>query len=624
MEELAATLRYHQHKYYIENKPEISDRKFDALLEELSELEAKYPQWKVADSPTGLVGSDLESGFEKFEHTVPVLSLGNTYSTDEAVAWAEKTARSGEKVQIQWKVDGATLVLYYTKGQLTRAVTRGSGQIGDVVTNNAKTIRSIPHQLKEKVDLVARGEVYMTFADFEKFNEESDNIYANPRNLSAGSLKHKKSRDTARRPLRWVAFDVHLSSNPDKFQSDTDLLSYVNQLGLPVFEANKIIVFRSGSDLRKAISSFEEKREEVAFPVDGLVLKLDDRFRRLDLGFTAASPRWATALKFEPDLAETTVEEIEVFVGRTGRITPRARLQPVQLAGTTVTFATLHNADFIEKLGVRVGSLVRVSKRGEIIPAVEEVIDPGKGAPFKFPDRCPSCSTPLVREDEMVDWLCPNTQCPEKEISALVFFCQRKQMDMAGLGEKTIRLLYEQKLLKKIEDIYSLPQKKEALEALEGLGAKSVQIILDGIEKSKSKPFRTVMASLGMREIGPFITDVLLQNGFNSLDQWLTLANREDAHTVLDDMEGIGPDTATTILEQLKDPENLRRLNALKNAGLQMEEKREASNVAQTMEGQIWCVTGSFANFRPRDLAMDEIRKRGGRTTGSVSSKTTH
>ncbi|MCB1140568.1 MAG: NAD-dependent DNA ligase LigA, partial [Leptospiraceae bacterium] len=431
-------------------------RQFDAMLQELQSLEQQHPEFKEPDSPTELVGSDLEAGFEKFEHTVPILSLGNTYSTEEALAWAEKTLSPGQKINLQWKVDGATLVLYYEKGKLIRAVTRGSGQVGDVVTNNARTIRSIPHQLREPEDLVARGEVYMTFADFEKFNEESENIYANPRNLAAGSLKHKKSRETARRPLRWVAFDLHLASDPERFASDSELLNYARSLGLPVFEDNRTIEFHGPGDLQKAIEGFEKVREEVAFPVDGLVLKLDDRFRRLDLGFTAAVPRWATALKFEPDLAETVVQEIEVFVGRTGRVTPRARLEPVQLAGTTVTYATLHNADFIERLGVRVGSTVKVSKRGEIIPAVEEVVDPGKGQPFQFPSQCPSCQSKLVRPDDMVDWLCPNPQCQEKEINALIFFCQRKQMDIAGLGEKTIRLLYEKGFLKKIEDIYTL------------------------------------------------------------------------------------------------------------------------------------------------------------------------
>lgn len=624
MSELASKLRYHQHKYYVENKPEISDKKFDEMLRELQSLEFEYPLFKEPDSPTDLIGSDLEAGFEKFEHTVPILSLSNTYSTEEALTWASRTIKSEEKINLQWKVDGATLVLYYQKGKLIRAVTRGTGQLGDVVTANARTIRSIPGSLKEPVDLVARGEVYMTFAEFEKFNEEAEGIYANPRNLAAGSLKHKKSRETARRPLRWVAFDLHLQSNPEKFQSDSELLAYASFLGLPVFKDNQLVTFKNAEALETAIEGFERKREQVPFPVDGLVLKLDDRFRRLDLGFTAAVPRWATSLKFEPDLAQTEVEEIEVFVGRTGRITPRARLKPVKLAGTTVTYATLHNADFIERLGVRVGSTVKVSKRGEIIPAVEEVVDPGPGKPFVFPSSCPSCDSKLERPDDMVDWLCLNPSCPEKEINSLIFFCQRKQMDIAGLGEKTIRLLYEKGFLRKIEDIYHLQEKSDQLGELEGLGKKSVQIILEGIENSRKKPFRTVMASLGMKEIGPFITDVLIQNGFSSLDSWLKLVDGKKAHETLDDMDGIGPDTATVIIEQLTKDENRRRLKELSAAGLQMQEEQKQSNLEQTMEGQIWCVTGSFANFRPRDLAMDEIRNRGGRITGSVSNKTTH
>ncbi|HNL01301.1 MAG TPA: NAD-dependent DNA ligase LigA [Leptospiraceae bacterium] len=437
MRKLEAEIRRHQNLYYVQHKPLISDRQFDRLLEELSSLEKENPGLASPDSPTRLVGSDLDNSFPKFKHTIPVLSLANTYSTEEAVAWAEKTCEKKETILIEWKVDGATLVLYYEKGKLERAVTRGTGQVGDVVTENARTIRSIPDRLSEAIDLTVRGEAYMNFDEFDAFNEQQGNIYANPRNLVSGSLKHKKSRETALRPIRWVAFEAYFAKD-EKLKTDSSQLDRLSQLGLPVFESHTV----SSSGLAAKIELLSKKVKKLNFPVDGLVLKVDDLNLRRDLGYTSASPRWATALKFEPELAQTTVEEIEVFTGRTGRVTPRARLVPVKLAGTTVTYATLHNADYIEKLGVRVGSTVKISKRGEIIPAVEEVVDQGKGPPFSFPKKCPSCGSKLVRGEEAADWLCPNEECDEKLMNAIVFFCQRKQMDIAGLGERNVEILF--------------------------------------------------------------------------------------------------------------------------------------------------------------------------------------
>lgn len=626
---LEAEIKKHQRLYYVENQPVLTDRQFDKLLSELQQLESAYPQLASPDSPARMVGSDLDSDFPKFEHTIPVLSLSNTYSTEEAVSWAGRLAKDAgfeadkKKPQflIQWKVDGATLVLYYEKGRLVRAVTRGSGQIGDVVTANALTIRSIPHQLSENISLIARGEAYMTFSDFERFNEESGSIYANPRNLTSGSLKHKKSKETARRPLRWVAFDVHFPGNPGEFTNDSQRMKRAKRLGLPVFE-DEILTGPAG--IKSSIEKAKAREKELNFPVDGLVIKTDDLELRKELGFTAAAPRWATAVKFEPDLAVTTIEEIEVFTGRTGRVTPRARLKPVKLAGTTVTYATLHNADFIENLGVRQGAVVKVSKRGDIIPAVEEVVEPGPGKPYIFPSKCPVCGTKLVREEDMVDRMCPNPQCDEKKINTLIFFCARKQMDIAGLGEKTIRQFYEKGLVRDIEDLYTLPGKSEEIEQLEGFGKKSVKIIENGLEESKKKTLSKTLPALGLKEIGPNVTDILIQNGYRSIDKILELTDSKDALSVLDDMDGIGELTAKQIVRSLNSSETRKRIRKLQKHGLCFEEKAEENNLSQIFEGQTWCVTGSFAEFKPRDLAMAEIRKRGGKTTGSVSGSTTH
>jgi len=618
---LEEEIRKHQHLYYIQNRPVISDRDFDRLLDELKQLEESHPELASPDSPSRLVGSDLDAKFKKFKHTVPILSLANTYSTTEAIEWAKK-ATDGETllIDVQWKVDGATLVLYYERGRLIRAVTRGTGQIGDEITENALTIRNIPHRLSKEVDVVIRGEAYMTFEDFQLFNEQYGSPYANPRNLTAGSLKLKKSREVALRPIRWVAFDAFFQN--DEPTSDRECLAKLSELGIPVFADN---AYTDVDGLAASIAQFEKKRKKCHVPVDGLVLKIDDRKIRTEQGYTSHSPRWAVALKFEPEIAETTVEQIEVFVGRTGRVTPRAKLSPVKLAGTTVTYATLHNADYIEKLDVRIGSRVKVSKRGEIIPAVEEVIETGKNKKYRFPKKCPSCGTPLVRDEDAADWICPGAECDEKRISSIAFFCQRKQMNIAGLGERSVEILYEKGFIQSIEEIYTLKEHRKELEELEGFAARSVEILLDGIEESKKRPFRFVLPSIGLKEIGPSVTDILITAGFNSIDKMIDLAKKEDALEELEQIDGIGPRTAELFVRQFTDPAVIKRIETLRRAGLQFEEIREnVPDLPQIFEGQSWCVTGSFDHFSPRDLAMEEVRRRGGKVVSGVTSKTTH
>lgn len=629
-------LRRHQHLYYVKNRPEISDREFDRMLEELQQLEAEHPGLASEDSPTRQVGSDLDNEFPKFRHTIPVLSLGNTYSAPEALEWARKTAEESgvdTKIDVQWKIDGATLVAYYEGGRLKRAVTRGTGQVGDEITNNARTIRNLPARLARPVDLAVRGEVYMTFADFEEYNESLGNVYANPRNLAAGTLKHKKSSEVAKRPLRWKAFEGVFFENAKitdgGYRTEAERLAAMAELGLPVGDDTRVV---APSELEACIAEFEAARRKTAMPVDGLVLKIDNLPLREELGFTAASPRWATALKFEPEQAETTVRDIEVQTGRTGRVTPRAALEPVKLAGTTVSYATLHNADYIEKLDVRIGSRVRISKRGEIIPAVEEVIHPGKGKPYKFPKKCPSCGTKLIREKlggdrETADWICPNSLCEAKILNRIIFFAARKQMDIGGMGERVCEILYENDFIRSLPDIYRLHARREELEELEGFGKKSVQVLLDGIEASKQREFRYVLPALGLREIGHSVTEILLSNGFHSMDRILALAQSEDAEARLNELDGVGPRTAQAILEQLNDPRILELIAELRKAGLRFASAAAVGpddSLEQIFAGQSWCVTGSFEHFRPRDLALEEIKKRGGKTVSSVTSKTTH
>ncbi len=618
---LTEFLKFHQHLYYKLNQPIISDKTYDEKLKELEELEKLYPEFALPDSPTRFVGSDLDQEFPKFQHKVPVLSLSNTYSIKEVMDWAKKTGANS--FIVEWKVDGATLVLYYEKGILKHAVTRGTGQIGDDVTNNAKTIRSIPTKLNKDIDIIVRGEAYMTFSDFQQFNEMYGSIYANPRNLTSGSLKHKKSKEVAKRPIRWIAFDGFLQNN--NFQYDSEMLEFLEKLGLPVFKDNKVCTL---DELENTIKDFQNKEKELDIPIDGLVIKVNSFLLREKLGFTSSSPRWAVAYKFDPELARTKILDIEVFVGRTGRITPRAKLEPVKIAGTTVSYATLHNEDFIKKLGIRIGAEVLVSKRGDIIPAVEEVIDPGDGPEFNFPNRCPSCNTRLVKNKDSVDWYCPNPECDDKLIQTLIFFCGRKQMDINGMGEKTIRVLYNKKFIKYIEDLYTLHKYKKQIEELENFGEKSVKIILDSIEKSKQKEFRIVLPSLGLKDIGFNVTDLLIENGYDSIDKIIHLVKEDNAKEKLTSIKGIGDEIAESIIKHFQDPVILKRIETLRNFGLNFAQPSstpmEQNNYKPIFSNQTWCITGTFEHFKPREKALEEIKKRGGQITSSISSKTTH
>ncbi|XDD50406.1 NAD-dependent DNA ligase LigA [Leptospira sp. WS92.C1] len=616
---LSNEIRQHQHLYYVKNKAKISDFEFDKLFRRLQDLEELFPQFKDPASPTLVVGSDLDKDFEKFQHKLPVLSLINTYNDEELLDWVNKTDPEGI-YSVEWKIDGASIVLYYENGMLQNGVTRGSGGIGDDVTDNIRTIRNIPLRLPEPVTVYLRGEVFMTFKDFEEYNEISSGKYANPRNLSAGSIKQKNSSETAKRPLRIFTYDATFPEESKKFKKHQDILSKLDKLTFPVPPNT---VFVTGSKIAKTIKDFKKKKESLGFPTDGLVIKLDDISKRDALGYTSHSPRWARAYKFDAVLKESKIVNITYAVGRTGKITPRAEIEPVSLAGTTVTFATLHNQDYIDELGVGIGAIVRVAKRGEIIPAVEEVVTPGKDV-YQIPDRCPSCKTKTIKKENLVDLFCPNPNCPDRVKNGIIFFCQRKQMDIEGLGDKQIEFLYDHDYVRSVADLYDLKNKKETLMEEEGFGEKSVSIILNGIEESKQKDFRFVLPSIGLPEIGHKVTELLIEHGIDSIDQILAIAKDEEKTESLLEIPGIGPSTIIAFKENFSDQRILKLIHHLKKSGLKM--KADPVKVAdeQPFEGQSWCVTGSFENFQPRDKAMDLIVYYGGRKVSAVSSKTTH
>lgn len=618
LRELEEKVRYHQHLYYVENKQEISDKEFDLLFKELQALEEKYPKLASPNSPTRIVGSDLDNHFEKFQHKIPVLSLENTYSPLELDEWIQKIGPEDE-YSLEWKIDGASIVLYYEKGELEKGISRGTGGVGDDVTENIRTIKNIPLKLPEPVTIYLRGEVYMTFSDFEKLNRDAGGKYANPRNLASGTLKHKSSKQVSKRPLRIFTYDAYFPEGQRKLHTHKELLDYMKKLKLPVPENIQIV---KGKTIKDLIYSYQEKKEKLDFPVDGLVIKLNDLAKREKLGFTSHSPRFARAYKFDAELKESTIEEIDIAVGRTGKITPRARIKPIQLAGTTVSYATLHNQDFIKEKKIGIGAKVMVAKRGEIIPAVEEVIEEGKSI-FSFPKTCPACKSKLEKREDSVDLFCNNKSCPEREKNLLVFFCQKKQMDIDGLGEKQVENLYKKGFIKTIPSLYRLQEKKAELVELEGYGEKSVKILLDGLEKSKKKDLKVLLPSLGLPEIGHKVTEILIENSYFSIDELVEAANKNKKEELLS-IHGLGPRTVDSILKSFQDKDILQTIAELKKLGLNFTTRAPERAEKQPFAGQSWCVTGSFLHFQPRDKALEIIVKYGGKKVSGVSSKTSH
>ncbi|TGK02980.1 DNA ligase (NAD(+)) LigA [Leptospira langatensis] len=619
MRSLEEELRHHQYLYYVKNTPKISDFQFDQMFKRLQALETAFPDLMDPASPTLSVGSDLDKDFEKFTHKLPVLSLENTYNEEELMEWVLKTDTEG-LYSVEWKIDGASLMLYYENGILANGVTRGTGGVGDDVTQNVRTIRSIPLRLSEEVSVYLRGEVYMTFSDFEEFNEAYEGKYANPRNLSSGSLKQKNSTDVAKRPLRIFTYDAFFPGTKSKFKTHQEVMKKAEELKFPLPPDTKLV---KGSDIPATIKDFKKNKEKVGFPTDGLVIKLNDLAKRESLGYTSHSPRWARAFKFDALMKESKIVGIDYAVGRTGKITPRAEIEPINLAGTTVTFATLHNQDYIDELGVGIGAIVRISKRGEIIPAVEEVVTPGKEI-FKIPLRCPSCNSKTEKKADSVDYFCPNPECPDRVKNGIIFYCSRKQMDIEGLGEKQVEFLYDQGYIKDLADLYSLKKHKEKLMEEEGYGEKSVSIILNGIEESKKKDFRFVLSSLGLREIGPKVAELLIENGYDSMDSIIGAAKSPKKSEALLEIPGVGPSTVEAVVENFTDKRVLTLIDKLKKAGLKMKADPIQKSDKQPFAGQIWCVSGSFENFQPREKAMDLVVYYGGKKVGSISSKTTH
>lgn len=623
--ELRKELNRHNHNYYVLNAPEISDREFDLMLKELEALEADHPDMADPLSPTQRVGSDLTSSFEQAAHIHPMLSLSNTYSIEEVDEWfgRVRTALGGEQFSVvgEMKFDGTSISLIYEHGRLVRAVTRGDGERGDIVTDNIKTIRSIPLQLQGEgwPDFFEiRGEILMPWDAFERLNKErefnEEPLFANPRNAAAGTLKTLNSREVARRGLD--AYFYYLLGPELPADNHYDNMVAARSWGFKVSEIMTLL--NSLEEVDNFIRHWDTARRQLPVATDGLVLKVNSLRQQLNLGFTAKSPRWAIAYKFPAERALTRLKFVSFEVGRMGVITPVANLEPVLLSGTIVKRASLHNEDIIKALGIHQNDMLYVEKGGEIIPKITGVDENGRqpGAePVKFVSHCPACGTPLVRVEGEASWQCPNKfGCPPQIAGRVEHFVGRKMMNIDGVGEETAQQLFATGLVKNIADLYDL--KKEQLLKLDGFGPRSADRVIEGLEASRSVPYDRVIYALSI----PFVGDTVAKKvakAFPDIDR-LMEASAEQLAAVKD----IGPRIAESIVEYFSNPTNRAIVDRLKAAGLQMSMNEESTEAqSNLLEGKSFVISGTFAHHS-REEYKDLIERNGGKNVGSISKKT--
>jgi DNA ligase (NAD+) len=629
--ELVELINKYDRAYYVEAKPLVSDREYDALFAVLTELENKYPQFLSKHSPTQRVSGEPLKEFERVTHSVPMLSLSNTYSMDEVTDFDRKVreALPGEEINYvaELKYDGVALSLIYTDGKLKTAVTRGDGFTGDNITANAKTIKNIPLNVNvingiNMAECEVRGEVYMLGSDFIAINESrlesGEKTYANPRNLTAGTLKLLDPKQVARRRLMFVAYYFYSSELSLKKHSDN--IELLKQLGFPIGEAVKVC--KNLDEVFDFINVWEKKRFDLPFQIDGIVLKVDSIRQQGILGSVARSPRWAIAYKYEAETAETILNGITLQVGRTGIITPVAELEPVFLAGSTISRATLHNADYIAERDIRIGDTVIIEKGGEVIPKVSSVVlekRPSDSVKFEFPELCPcELKSPIFRQEGESYYYCNHPECPWQIRRRIEHFASRNAMNIEGLGEKVVEQLVNLGYLKNVADVYDLKNYREKIISLERWGEKSTDNLLSAIEKSKELSFQRVLFAIGIRFIGEGAAKILSQN-FRTIDKLIS-AGVEELTSVFE----IGEKMAESVVLHFKNPKELEIINRLRNSGVKMELREdELLSTGMKLSGKTFVLTGELSSMT-RNEAKAKIEALGGKVTGSVSKNTSY
>ncbi|MCU0413803.1 MAG: NAD-dependent DNA ligase LigA [Ignavibacteriaceae bacterium] len=632
IEDLKEQIREHDYKYYVLAQPAISDEQYDKLLKELEALEKEHPELITTDSPTQRVGSDLTKDFKPVEHKIPMLSLSNTYSEEELFDF-DRRVKDGldenEKVEylVELKIDGASVSINYVNGLLKTAATRGDGTIGEEITNNVRTIKSVPLKIKKDksipyklIDFEVRGEIFMNIADFEKLNKErekkGEKTFANPRNSTAGTLKLQDPRIVARRPLN--TFTYSLISSGDELKSQEENLLILRKLGFKVNEHFKKC--KSIEEVIRVCKEFEILREKLKYEIDGAVIKVNSLNQQEILGSIAKAPRWAVAFKFKSKQTFTIVKSITWQVGRTGAVTPVAELEPKLLAGSTISRATLHNFDEIGRKDIRVGDTVTIEKGGDVIPKVVEVIlkeRPANSKKTKPPEKCPTCGSKLFKPEGEVAFYCENSECPDQIKGRLEHFASRGAMDIEGLGESLIDLFVEKGFLKTYSDIYKLKNFKNDLVAIERLGEKSISNLLESIERSKEKPFDKVLFALGIRYVGSGAAKKLAAH-FKSLDSLMSATEEQ-----ITEVYEIGESISKSVIKFFSDSHNKKIIEELKKAGLKFSFTEAKTIIVgdNFFKGKSFVLTGTLTSFT-REQAEEKITDYGGNVTSSVSKKT--
>jgi DNA ligase (NAD+) len=623
--ELRKEIEYHNYRYYVEDDPVISDEEYDRLFRELRELEREHPELASPDSPTQRVGAEPQERFLKVDHLRPMLSLANAFDEEELRAFERRVRNLLEMDDIEYvtelKIDGNAVALTYEDGVLVRGATRGNGLVGEDVTTNLKTIRSIPLRLLTQADtpsrIEVRGEAYLPISAFNRINEEreaaAENIFANPRNAAAGTLRQLDPRVTAARPLAFFAYAIGFKEGIE-LGSQAEVLERLRSWGFPVNPHYRHQ--RTMEDVIEYCRSWQERRDTLDYEIDGVVIKVNDLRYQERLGVVSRDPRWAVAYKFPGKLATTRLIRIEINVGRTGALNPFAVLEPVQLAGVTIRQATLHNEDDIRRKDIREGDLVIVKRAGDVIPQVVgpvREIRTGSEQEFSYPRNCPACHAPVARAEGEAMAYCKNPRCPAQRLEALIHFVSQGAMDIRGLGPQTIEKMLDLKLIDDAADLYALQE--EQLASLPNFKEKSIRNLTSSIEQSKSRPFNCVLFSLGIRHVGEGIAE-LLTSAFGNMDAMMA-ATEEQILTI----PGIGPEIARSVKNYLDLQENRELIQRLKSAGLRFEISAGEGTKGGPFLGMTFVITGTLPSLSRKE-ATELIEQRGGKVLTAVSSKT--
>jgi DNA ligase (NAD+) len=624
VETLRAEIRAHRERYY-NDEPEITDAEFDGLMAQLRELEARHPGLATPDSPTQQVGAPPSPAFAPTPHRVPMLSLDNAFSREELQAWADRVSRGldgqAHRFTCELKVDGVGISLSYERGRLVRALTRGDGRVGEDVTANVRTIRGVPHELDGDAPalLEVRGEIYFPVADFARMNDEREAAgeprFANPRNAASGALRQKDPAITRQRPLRVICHGLGATEGFDAV-SHSDFLRRIAEAGLPI--APETATLDTLDEVWAFVERWREQRHDPAYELDGVVVKVDDYAQQRRLGFTSSAPRWAIAFKYPPEEQQTVLRDIAINVGRTGKVTPFAVLEPVLVAGSTIGLATLHNEDQVALKDVRVGDTVIVRKAGDVIPEVVGPVlslRPAGAEPWQMPTVCPFSGDEIVRLPGEAASYCPNPDCPNRLLESLAHFAGRGAMDIEGLGYESAKLFLDEGLITNLADVYRLADKRDALLALDRFGQKKVDNLLAGIEASKRRPFEHLLVGLNIRHVGGTVARLLARH-FGDM-----AALRAASEAEISGVTGVGPIIAAAVEQWFANERNAALVDELAVLGVRMD--TDDTRVGDALAGLVFVLTGGLEGFT-RDEAKQAIEDRGGKVASSVSRKTSY